>query len=63
MITEFDSYYIEAIQEKDAWSLCDFMVSNENRLKRFFPETLEKNLTPTLSKLFCEKISKTVSRQ
>ena len=49
MITEFDSYYIEAIQEKDAWSLCDFMVSNEDRLKRFFPETLEKNLTPTLS--------------
>ena len=55
MITEFDPYYIESIQEKDAWSLCDFMVANEDRLNRFFPETLGQNLTPTLSKLFCEK--------
>ena len=55
MIAEFDSYYIEAIQEKDAWSLCDFMVANEDRFKRFFPKTLEENLTPDLSKQFCTK--------
>lgn len=51
----FDSYYIEPIQTKDAWSLCDFIVSNEDRLKRFFPKTLEQNLTPSLSKRFTEK--------
>ena len=55
MIAEFDTYYIEAIQEKDAWNLCDFMVANEDRFKRFFPKTLEQTLTPDLSKQFCEK--------
>ena len=55
MIAEFDTYYIEAIQEKDAWGLCDFMVANEDRFKRFFPKTLEQNLNPNLSKQFCEK--------
>jgi ribosomal-protein-alanine N-acetyltransferase len=31
------------------------MVANEDRLKRFFPQTLHENLTPDLSKIFTEK--------
>jgi len=55
LISDFDGYHIEAIDEKDAWNLCDFVVINSDRLKRFFPKTLEQNLTPDLSKLFVEK--------
>ncbi len=55
MIAEFDSYYIDSIQEKDAWKICDLFVTNEDRFKRFFPNSLEQNLNPTLSKYFCEK--------
>ncbi len=55
MIASFDSYYIVIIQEKDAWSICDFVVSNEDRLKRFFPQTLYQNLTPNLAKSFAAK--------
>tara|TARA_R110002073_G_scaffold72537_1_gene177756 strand:- start:798406 stop:798945 length:540 start_codon:yes stop_codon:yes gene_type:complete len=55
MIAEFDNYYIAAIQQKDAWSLCDFMISNEDRLQRYLPKTLAQNLTPELSKIFVEK--------
>lgn len=54
MILNFDSYYLEPIQEKDAWRLCDFVVSNEERLKRFFPGTLAANLTPELASLFAK---------
>ncbi|SHG78006.1 GNAT family N-acetyltransferase [Flagellimonas flava] len=49
---EFENYSISPIQEKDAWRLCDFVVSNSERLKTYFPKTLEQNLTPTLSELF-----------
>ena len=52
MIAEFDSYYIDSIQEKDAWNLCNFIVANEDRLKLYFPKTLAQNLTPTLSSHF-----------
>ena len=55
MIATFSSYNIDVIQDQDAWKLCDFMVANEDRLKRYFPKTLAQNLTPTLSKHFCEK--------
>lgn len=55
MIAQFDSYYIDTIHEKDAWGICDLMVANEERFKRYFPKTLEQNLTPTLAKHFCEK--------
>ena len=54
MTLNFDSYYLEPIQEKDAWRLCDFVVSNEERLKRFFPGTLASNLTPELATLFAK---------
>ena len=55
MLFDLDSYYIEPIKIQDAWSICDFIVSNEDRLKRYFPKTLEQNLTPDLSKRFVEK--------
>lgn len=47
-------FNIAPIQSKDAWSVCNFAVANEDRLQRFFPKTLEQNLTPTLSKRFVE---------
>lgn len=43
---------IQPIHEGDAWNLCNFAVANEHRMKRFFPITLEQNLTPDLSKRF-----------
>ncbi len=49
-----DSFYIDKIQIKDAWNLCNFIVANEDRLKDYFPKTLEQNLTPDLSKQFVE---------
>ncbi len=52
---DFENYYIEPIAEKDAWKLCDFIISNAERLKRFFPKTLEQNLTPDLSRIFVAK--------
>ena len=55
MQLNFDSFYIEPIQLKDAWNLCNFIVSNEDRLKSYFPKTLSENLTPTLSQFFVEK--------
>lgn len=57
MIFDLESHTVEAIQEKDAWRICDFMVSNSDRFKRFFPKTLEQNLNPTLSEIFvAEKV-------
>lgn len=55
MFLEFDTYYIDAIHEKYAWRLCDFCTINAERLQRFFPKTLEQNLTPDLSKYFVER--------
>lgn len=55
MTIEFNEYGIDAIHEKYAWRICDFVVTNTERLKRYFPKTLEQNLTPDLSKYFVEK--------
>lgn len=55
MLFDFDNYFIEPIAPNDAWKLCDFIVSNADRLKRYFPKTLEQNLTPDLSQVFVEK--------
>lgn len=51
----FNNFNIEPIQIQDAWNLCDFIIANEDRLKRFFPLTLKENLTPELSKNFIGK--------
>jgi ribosomal-protein-alanine N-acetyltransferase len=55
MHRDFENYYIEPIAENDAWKLCDFIISNAERLKRYFPQTLEQNLTPDLSRIFVVK--------
>lgn len=52
-----NGFEIAPIQEKDAWRLCDFMVTNSERFQNNFPGTLKQNLNPTLSALFVlEKI-------
>ncbi len=58
MFLEFQDYYIDAIHEKYAWRLCDFCTINTERLQRYFPKTLEQNLTPDLSKHFVERKKK-----
>lgn len=58
MLIDLGAYYMEPIAEKDAWKLCDFIISNADRLKRYFPKTLEQNLTPELSAIFTSKKTK-----
>lgn len=55
MNISFDKYYLSPIQEKDAWSICNFVVANESRLREYFPKTLEQNLTPDLAEYFTKK--------
>ena len=55
MIASFDGFEINAVHGGDAWKICNLMVANEDRFRRYFPKTLEQNLTPTLSQLFVEK--------
>ena len=54
MITPFDGFEINPIHEGDAWKICDFAIINTDRLKRYFPKTLEQNLNPTLSLIYVE---------
>jgi ribosomal-protein-alanine N-acetyltransferase len=54
MVSQFNGFEINAIHSGDAWKICDFCVANADRLKRYFPLTLEQNLNPTLSQLFVE---------
>jgi ribosomal-protein-alanine N-acetyltransferase len=54
MVAQFSGFEINAIHNGDAWKICDFCVANADRLKRYFPKTLEQNLNPTLSQLFVE---------
>ena len=58
MQLSFGSYHIVPIQPKDGWNICNFCVANEDRLKRYFPKTLEQNLTPDLSNIFANKKAK-----
>ena len=55
MIAQFNDFEINAVHGGDAWKICDLCVINADRFKRYFPKTLEQNLTPTLSELFVEK--------
>lgn len=54
----FNNYSIAPIHKKDAWRLCDFMISNTERLKQDFPGTLRQNQTPTLSEHFVQDKTK-----
>ena len=51
----FENYSIAPIAMKDAWRICDFVVSNTERLKADFPRTVQANLTPTLAEIFVAK--------
>lgn len=53
-----DIIHVCMIQPNDAWSICDFVVSNDQRLISFFPGTRAQNLTPDLAKIFTELKSK-----
>nr|WP_321232984.1 GNAT family protein [uncultured Psychroserpens sp.] len=58
MVAQFDGFEINPIHDGDAWKVCDLMVANTDRFKRYFPKTLEQNLNPTLSQFFVEKKAK-----
>jgi ribosomal-protein-alanine N-acetyltransferase len=58
MVTQFDGFEINPIHDGDAWKICDLMVANADRFKRYFPGTLAQNLNPTLSQLFTKKKGK-----
>lgn len=58
MLLNFGSYHITPIHSKDGWDICNFAIANEDRLKRYFPKTLEQNLTPDLSNIFVQKKAK-----
>ena len=55
MVAAFNGFEISGVHGGDAWKICNLMVANEDRFKRYLPKTLEQNLTPTLSQLFVEK--------
>jgi len=55
MQLNFGSYHIIPIHENDGWTICNFAVANEDRLKHYFLGTLKQNLTPDLSHIFVEK--------
>ncbi len=55
MIASFKGFEISPVHGGDAWKICNLMVANEDRFRRYFPKTLEQNQTPTLSQLFVEK--------
>ncbi len=63
MEIHFDNYSLAPIHQKDAWRLCDFVVSNAERLKPYFPLTLKANLTPTLAEIFVETKVKQFAKQ
>ena len=58
MQINFGSCVINPIQIIDSWPICDFVIANEDRLKSYFPKTLQQNLTPELSNIFAEKKAK-----
>lgn len=48
-------FQINPISERDGWRLCDFIASNTDHLRRYFPNTVASNLTPDLSNLFVQQ--------
>ena len=61
MIGQFDGFEINLLHEGDAWKLCDFVVRNTDRLKRYFPITLSENLNPTLSEVYVQNKMKAMA--
>ena len=63
MTQVLNGFEINPVHDRDAWKICDFMVTNADRLKRFFPNTLRENLNPTLSQFYVEKKLKQLSEK
>ncbi len=55
MIAQFDGFEIHPIQEEDASTIYDFIITNTERLKMYFPVTVAQNLTPSLSQYFVQQ--------
>lgn len=55
MTANFNGFEINPIHLGDAWKICNFIIANEDRLRRYFPKTLAQNQNPTLSKYFVEQ--------
>ncbi|WP_147677079.1 GNAT family N-acetyltransferase [Algibacter pacificus] len=55
MQLSFNNFNIQPLKPSDAWPLCNFISANDDRLKRYFPKTLQENLTPDLAKRFTDK--------
>jgi ribosomal-protein-alanine N-acetyltransferase len=51
-------FFVCPITPKDSWSLCDFVVRNQDRMAIYFPKTMSANLTPDLSNRFAAIKSK-----
>lgn len=52
MIVTFDNYNISAIRKQDASGIHELMFKNKKRFKRYFPKTLEENITIEKAKNF-----------
>jgi len=52
MIVSFDNYNISAIRKQDAFGIHELMCNNKERFKRYFPKTLEENITLEKAKDF-----------
>lgn len=53
-----DTFQLIPIQPEYYWKVCDFVNANSDRLQRYFPITLEQNLTPDIAKLFAKSKAK-----
>ena len=51
-VIAFENYKIEKITKNDALDIHQLMVSNAERFKRYFPKTLEANLTLASAQVF-----------
>jgi len=52
-----DDYHIDSIHDTDAESLSKLMISNHDRFYRYFPKTLEQNLSTKASNDFIQQKS------
>lgn len=54
---------IALLKDTDAWKICNFIVSNEERFRKYLPVTVAQNLDPTLSRIFVDAKLKGIKKQ
>ena len=54
---------IALLKDTDAWKICNFIVSNEERFRKYLPVTVAQNLDPTLSRIFVDAKLKGIQKQ